>query len=324
VRYTSPETTRARVFLSCGQQKDTSEVTIAHRVSTKLEKMGFEPYIAVEEQTLKGVKENIFTTLKNSEYLIFIDFKREELVELTGKSETKKTVYRGGLFSNQELAIAAFLETKVLAFQEDGIKKLDGILQFIQANCFPFKDRNTLPEIIEEQVKQKHWNPNWRKELTIERDDDEEYEDAIFKPDKQLSRWYHIKVKNLHEREMALSCLAYLLSVKKISGRKVKVHDRVEFKWKGVKSTSVSIPPNEYRNLDALRVSHVSPSVVHLTINQFLVDFSGYLKHYVLEGPNKYELDFVVFSTNFSPSTATFTLHIGETLREINFYKKRA
>jgi len=315
------ETKKARVFLSCGQQKGTEEVSIAQRIKAKLERMGFQLYIAVEEQTLKGVKDNIFSRLAESEYLIFIDFKREELIEKTEKGESKKICHRGGLFSNQELAIAAFLETPVLAFQEDGIKKLDGILQFIQANCFPFKNRNSLPKTIAEKVKQKQWNPNWRNELVLERNDDNEYEDAVFRPDKRLSRWYHINVKNLHERRMALNCVAYLRNIKKISGRKAKIHDLVEFKWKGVNTTGVVIPPNEYRILDALRVSHVSPTIVHLTINQFLIDFSAYLEQYTLEGPNTYELEYVVFSDKFAPATASFILHIGKTLRDIKFYK---
>jgi hypothetical protein len=99
------ETKKARVFLSCGQQKGTEEVSIAQRIKAKLERMGFQLYIAVEEQTLKGVKDNIFSRLAESEYLIFIDFKREELMEKTEKGESKKICHRGGLFSNQELAI---------------------------------------------------------------------------------------------------------------------------------------------------------------------------------------------------------------------------
>lgn len=106
---------KARVFLSCGEQKGTEEISIAQRIKAKLERMGFQLYIAVEEQTLKGVKDNIFSRLAESEYLIFIDFKREKLMEKTEKGEPEK--HRGSLFSNQELAIAAFLETPVLAFR---------------------------------------------------------------------------------------------------------------------------------------------------------------------------------------------------------------
>ena len=66
---------QARVFISCGQQKGTDEVEIAHNIAEKLEKMGFEHYIAVEEQTLKGMKENIFQRLRisiNKKWLVIV------------------------------------------------------------------------------------------------------------------------------------------------------------------------------------------------------------------------------------------------------------
>ena len=54
---------RARVFISCGQQRDTVEEKIADEIRAKLDSMGFESYVAVTEQTLKGVKENILSSL---------------------------------------------------------------------------------------------------------------------------------------------------------------------------------------------------------------------------------------------------------------------
>jgi hypothetical protein len=56
----------------------------------------FDAYIAVEEQTLRGLTENIFARLANSEYFLFDDFKRDRL---EGSNE-----HRGSLFSHQELA----------------------------------------------------------------------------------------------------------------------------------------------------------------------------------------------------------------------------
>lgn len=48
---------RAKVFISCGQRRDTDEVEVARRIAERLYRDGYEPYIAVEEQTLKGLKE---------------------------------------------------------------------------------------------------------------------------------------------------------------------------------------------------------------------------------------------------------------------------
>src|SRR5437763_7178299 len=126
----------ARVFISCGQSKDTNEVETARQIGQRLRQLGFSPYIAVEEQTLRGLQENIFEQLRRSEYFIFVDFKRERL------GDTSPSAHRGSLFSHQELAIASFLEIPVIALQETGVKRDDGIIRFLQANAVPFSDRH--------------------------------------------------------------------------------------------------------------------------------------------------------------------------------------
>ena len=144
---------QARVFISCGQQKGTDEVEIAHNIAEKLEKMGFEPYIAVEEQTLKGMKENIFQRLSESEYFVFIDFKRERLSKLKNGNLEDTSKHRGSLFSHQELAVATFLDIKALSFREKETKEDDGILKFIQANSIEFTDRHLLPDVVPEKTR---------------------------------------------------------------------------------------------------------------------------------------------------------------------------
>jgi phage replication-related protein YjqB (UPF0714/DUF867 family) len=56
---------RARVFISCGQAKGTEEVQIADAISARLRELGFDPYVAVAEQTLRGLTENIFEQRRN-------------------------------------------------------------------------------------------------------------------------------------------------------------------------------------------------------------------------------------------------------------------
>ncbi|MHC1635988.1 MAG: hypothetical protein ACXQTS_05140, partial [Candidatus Methanospirareceae archaeon] len=89
---------KARVFISCGQQKGTDEIEIAHRVAERLKEMDFDPYIAIEEQTLRGIKENIFKRLQESEYFIFIDFKRERLYKPKNGDFEDTGEHRGSLF----------------------------------------------------------------------------------------------------------------------------------------------------------------------------------------------------------------------------------
>jgi hypothetical protein len=134
---------RAKVFISCGQRKDSDEVVIAQQIADRLEKKEFEPYIAVQQASLRGLKENIFQELSLSEYFLFVDFKREKISD---------SIYRGSLFCHQELAIASFLDIPVLGFQEQGVSPDDGILSFLQANCTPFTDRHTLANVIADKM----------------------------------------------------------------------------------------------------------------------------------------------------------------------------
>jgi hypothetical protein len=136
----------ARIFISCGQSKESDEIHVAREISVRLEKLGFDPYIAVAEQTLRGIRENIFEQLRKSEYFLFVDFKRELLAD--------SQVHRGSLFSHQELAIASLLEIEVAAFQEKGVKKTDGLMQFMQTNAHEFTDKNLLPDAVANKIVQ--------------------------------------------------------------------------------------------------------------------------------------------------------------------------
>ena len=59
---------QARVFISCGQRPEARETEVAAAVATALANEGFSPYVAVRQQTLQGLKENIFEKIEEAEY----------------------------------------------------------------------------------------------------------------------------------------------------------------------------------------------------------------------------------------------------------------
>ena len=144
---------RARIFISCGQNKRTEETAVAAKIKTTIEKLGFDPYIAIDVQNLQSLKESIFSQLENSEYFIFVDFKREKLRD-------DPLEYRGSLFSHQELTLASYLDIEVLAFQEAGVKTDDGIVAFLHTNSYPFADRSKLPDAIASKIRERGWDPH--------------------------------------------------------------------------------------------------------------------------------------------------------------------
>lgn len=322
---------KARVFISCGQKKNANDLTevskenvnlmtpeleVAKQISHELTELGFEPYIALEQQELEGVKEAIFRRLRNSEYFLFIDFQREK-VQKFGTLGVWDGEYRGSLFSNQELAIATFQGLEVLAFQEEGVKKDDGILKYIQANCKTFSDRKELPSLVASEVRKK-WNPNWRNELRFEREEEDFEDERVAWAD---GRWFPIKIVNQHKDRFARHCVAYAERIKNIQNNEITNLELTELKWKHTSALDVSIPPKQFRFLDGVHVNSSHPTTVWLGINYNFANWEKLHTHFQIRISGDYEIDYVVFSEVFSPARAKFRLHVGSQMKDIKFQK---
>jgi hypothetical protein len=294
---------RARVFLSCGQNKDSTESSTAAAIATILSNNGFDPYIAIQEQTLRGVTENIYQQLKKSEYFIFIDFKREEIV-VNGPDAT----YRGSLFSHQELAIASYLDIPVLALQERGVKANDGILGFLQANAISFSDtdRHLLPSVVAAQIRERGWDPRSRREITLERSPGEFTDPRVMSiPGAPLGRFFHIEARNYHRDRAATNCYAYLTSIRNTNaGINIPV-PQTELKWAGYTFPNAAIAAGSSRSIDAFWIRHADPT--RLQFNMF-TDASDYLPQ--VAGAGDYELQYMVIADNFPPAHCAVMLHL--------------
>jgi hypothetical protein len=295
----------ARIFISCGQNKDTDEAKIASAIKTKTQSLGFDPYVAVDVQTLRGLKENIFAQLENSEYFIFVDFKREKLRD-------NPSEYRGSLFSHQELALASYLDIDVLAFQESGIKKNDGIIAFLQTNAYPFADRSMLPDFIVGKLRERRWDSHWRNELILERDP-QEFTDPYHLGLRQQTRYFSIGVRNRHHNKVARNCYVYLEKATKLEPRSKIPLKAIEVKWEAYTLPNANIPPSTVRKFAAFFIIHESPE--KLNIANMWTDAPSYVFPKI-EGKGLYELQYVVVSDNFPAARGTFKLNLSNSLQE--------
>jgi len=311
------ERLKARVFISCGQQKNSEEERIANKIKEELIDLGYEAYIAIKEQITRGFKENIFQRLEKSEYFIFIDFRREKI-------EEKKNEYRGSLFSNQELALATYLDKPIIAFQEEGVKERDGILSVIQVNPIKFSSRSDLVDqvisMVRDKQEKKEWENNWREELSLDRDkDDIGKANYDFDPNKPAI-FYHVRVKNNHCNKIAWRCLSYIEKIKYLDTGEVKILDLVENKWRGVINASVQIPPNQYRKFDGFHIFVNDNREAYLGFNRSITDYTGYDLEYRLKVPGRYEIFYIVYAENFFPARATFRLNLAKEIDDIDFF----
>lgn len=291
----------ARVFISCGQNKRSDEVEIASRIVQRLQNLGFDPYVAVDEQTLRGLKENIFAQLEKSEYFVFVDFKREPL------AETAPLVHRGSLFSHQELAIASFLNIPVVAFREKGVKEDDGILRFLQANAIEFTNRDLLPDVIAYQVQRK-WDPQLRNEVVLEREPNQ-YVDALVSSTNKKGRFFHLSIRNLHPRKTATNCYVYLEKATKLNPHANIPLNTIELKWAGYVFPNAHVSPGSVRRADAFWIQHDEATVLRFNVYSDSTEFIPQIG-----GVGEYELIYSIVSDNFPTARISLYLNLAVSL----------
>src|SRR5882724_3646103 len=292
----------AQIFLSCGQNLEYDEPRFVHLIEEKIKSLGFDCYVAAHKQSSRSIRENIFKQLEESEYFLFIDFKREEL-----KAASSEAFYRGSVFSNQELALASFVDfgDDILLFQEAGVEIRGGMLNAIQGNVEQFVNRDALPDRIYELIKtkrdKKEW-PNLTKNQLKLKVPSPAFCDAR-QTNNTILRHFFIQVLNNHHRKVALNCYAYLDTVLNLdSGQKTQT-ETIEFKWSGYTLPNARIGPNSSRRFDAFQFPLQQPDEI-----QFKV-FTDSLEYYpcrFVNGPGRYQLTFSVVSDNFLTARQDF------------------
>jgi len=297
----------ARVFISCGQRAEAGETEVAAAVASALADEGFSPYIAVGQQTLQGLKENIFEKIAEAEYFVFIDFCREQLVGLTPPN------HRGSVFVQQELALAAYLGTEAMIFQEDGIRPREGVLTAIQGNSINFTDRARLAAEVVNEAKRRGWDPSWQNSLAIEWDAQLQA-DTMRVPGPIKARFFHIRVRNNHHHKAARNVYGYLVEVVNLDTREPVSFESVEFKWAGYVLPNATIAPGQSRKLDALWLPHLQP-----TLPQFnaLTDSGDFIPHF--QGVGAWRLTYEVQSDNVPGARRSFRLRLDGTLDGVRF-----
>jgi len=297
---------RARVFISCGQA---GELETAIKVKQALDELGFKPYLARQVQSAKALRENIFSELRETEYFLFIDFRRERIAGFLNR------LYRGSLFSHQELAIASFLDLDILVFQEEGVKILDGMLGHIQGNAktFKSKDRSNLPQLVKKEVAGLAWRNDWRNQLVAEQSDPP-YGPLTRTYGDRWGYFFHLVVKNNHKRIAARNCYGYLRGIRDATTGNPVVFESVEYKWEGYMFPNATIAPGSYRKLDALWIDIDKPQRPNFCP---LTDSSACIP--VVQGPGSWELEYEVLSDNVPGSRLTLPLALGPNSGEIRF-----
>lgn len=252
--------------------------------------------------------------MSDSEYFLYIDYKRERVEERRGKAFNRSSV-----FCAQELAVAKYLNLEVLPFQQVGVRR-EGIVSSIALNPIKFKTKKGLTEKIIKEVAHR-WKHGWKNQLFLENSKNSPA-DAVVRSNsgERPGLWYHVAVENHHRDRMAHHCVGYIEKIIAPDGSNITRDILIEQKWRAVMSESATIPASRTRDLDGVHIFQDQPTIAYPGINGFIADSEELL--YTLKGPGKFEISFVVFSDDFKPARDTFILDIDSDFRKTRFYKK--
>jgi hypothetical protein len=253
----------AKIFLSCGQRQDLDEIRYGVAVRDALKKLNFEVFYAKEEQEPLGLTQVIFRELETADYYVLLDFEREALFSNASTFQTfpatemvvgltQNLLRRGSLFTHQEFAIACFLGLEIAAFRESGIEELTGVVGAVMGNPIPFqrKEPTDLANLVVDYIQKRDWSLTSRHRLALSIAGDHPV--AALNPTFGDDLYYHLNVKNLHNRKAATNCYAYIDRIVDLNNEGADTQIKTcELKWEGTELQGVRISPLGSRGLDA-------------------------------------------------------------------------
>lgn len=143
-----PVQTTKRIFISCGQQAE-EEIQLGNKISELAKsRTGIDGYFADNQHSLEAVTKHIFNAIHSASAFIAVMHWRDELPNET-------TLYRGSVWIEQELAIAAFLvqslglQLPARLYVQKGIKR-EGLRGYTIINPIEFETSQDVIEDLEQ------------------------------------------------------------------------------------------------------------------------------------------------------------------------------
>ena len=298
---------KARVFISCGQSTD-REKNIGLEVERYFRDRGFETFFAEKAHSPEALTEHIFRFLEESEYFVFIDFKR---CALSGAE------FAGSLFVGQEIGIATFLKIPGLGFMEKGIKR-DGILNYQIHNAFSFEDGTEVINKLREETRE--WQIDSVNELLLTYNHENDTRGVVLNNESNLiSDWWHIEVINRNVHKHALACSGYVTKIKDIESDVFWEIPTIELIWSGIGVETVNILAGSKREFDGFFLIRGS-NEIRFHARAMTTDNLRF--NLPVLTPGNYLIEYSVISSNFKIASSEFTLKFPANSNAIEFAKQ--
>ncbi len=277
-----------KVFISCGQATE-EEKKVARKIRNWLRgRKGFDPYVAIETQSIQDVNSGIIANLKSADYYVFVDFRREKICDSPQE-------YRGSLFTNQELAIAYTLGFDEVIYLQQSNIRLEGIGKYLLSNAIKFNSLEEVPRLVGQEIRRRGWNPKYSRHLVPKSiyilQNSLQYSDHTGRYNQYIC---HVEVENRRYDYGAFSTIALLDRVELPSKTTISP-DRSYLKWAGQSGYERTIIPRGSAKFDAFAIDN------QLGYDTVWLHSSAdvYPRQPILHGRGQYTLHYQVFAQGF-------------------------
>lgn len=286
-----------KVFVSCGQSTS-EEKQVVSLIEELLIGQGFDPYVAIQVQSIQDVNSGIIGELKKSDFYVFVDFKREAIDE--GQ-------HRGSLFTNQELAIAYVLGFEnVIFLQQEGVG-LEGLLKYMGANPVRFTSLEDVPSLLERLLSEKSWNPAYSRHLVVNNLRGLPGTVTVENPfDHWHAKPFYVDVKNKRTdigAERTQIRLAYITKLP--DGQRRRYEIRSPIKVDGARAFNQDIWPGDHGSFELFFVDKG-----HLEQVYFQSAWDALPLKPIITGVGTYRLDYEGWARNFPMFRFSVTLQV--------------
>ncbi|MBL7074260.1 hypothetical protein ISS37_03360 [candidate division KSB1 bacterium] len=200
----------------------------------------------------------------------------------------RNPIYRGSLFTNQELAIAYNLQFEEVLYIQQEYVKLEGIGKYLLSNAIRFRSKTDVPDIIENEITQRGWSSTYSRHLVVSNPNNTgawQYTDHTGTYQHYI---WHLTVENLRYDVAAFDTVVRLDKITLPNGNKVVSRDRNFLKWAGkIRAYSATILPRDGGIFDLFALDQTNNSQVYLHSEedrpprQSIINSTGnYILHY--------------------------------------------
>ncbi|MGD0575217.1 MAG: hypothetical protein ABSB61_07610 [Anaerolineales bacterium] len=288
-----------RVFISCGQATE-EERQAAATLREYFRERGFQPYVAIQAQSIQDVNTAIVSELKLADFYVFVDFGREEL---PGKHEGSR---RGSLFAHQELAIAYLLGFEKVIFLQQKDVLLEGLLRYMASNASRFSSTTDVLPTVQCLVEERAWDPSYSRHLVVGgiHWSDGTIAFGSHTGERLVGRFLYLDILNMRTDLAAFNCIARLASISRPGVLPQISPDRSHLKVTGQPGFVQTIWPSSGGAFDLLMVKSQGGGAVYLNNALDVIP-----KRPILADPGEYRLHYEVLAEAFPILELAVDLH---------------